>query len=312
MRLYKKMNILFRVDSSATIGTGHIMRCLALAKEFEKNSVIFATQDLQGNINYKIKEAGYEIKLLKNNSLGELHKLIKQLSINLIIIDSYNISYKFEQRLKKRNPQRVLMVLDDLYKQHHCDILLNHNIYAKKSRYKGLVPKNCDIKCGARYTLLREEFKKAKNLVVDRSQTSIFVAMGGNDHSNLTQKILQSIQELKKNILINVVTTKANQHLVSLKEYCEDKENIKLHIDSKEIAFLIKQSSLAIITPSVIANEVYYLDVDMIAIQTAKNQKLMYRFLKQNGYFVMKKFDKKILQEGIEKFLGVANGNYKV
>lgn len=312
MRLYKKMNILFRVDSSAIIGTGHIMRCLALAKEFEKNSVIFATQDLQGNINYKIKEAGYEIKLLKNNSLGELHKLIKQLSINLIIIDSYNISYKFEQRLKKRNPQRVLMVLDDLYKQHHCDILLNHNIYAKKSRYKGLVPKNCDIKCGAKYTLLREEFKKAKNLVVDRSQTSIFVAMGGNDHSNLTQKILQSIQELKKNILINVVTTKANQHLVSLKEYCEDKENIKLHIDSKEIAFLIKQSSLAIITPSVIANEVYYLDVDMIAIQTAKNQKLMYRFLKQNGYFVMKKFDKKILQEGIEKFLGVANGNYKV
>ncbi|NLO17328.1 MAG: UDP-2,4-diacetamido-2,4,6-trideoxy-beta-L-altropyranose hydrolase [Arcobacter butzleri] len=306
------MNILFRVDSSATIGTGHIMRCLALAKEFEKNSVIFATQDLQGNINYKIKEAGYEIKLLKNNSLGELHKLIKQLSINLIIIDSYNISYKFEQRLKKRNPQRVLMVLDDLYKQHHCDILLNHNIYAKKSRYKGLVPKNCDIKCGAKYTLLREEFKKAKNLVVDRSQTSIFVAMGGNDHSNLTQKILQSIQELKKNILINVVTTKANQHLVSLKEYCEDKENIKLHIDSKEIAFLIKQSSLAIITPSVIANEVYYLDVDMIAIQTAKNQKLMYRFLKQNGYFAMKKFDKKILQEGIEKFLGVANGNYKV
>lgn len=306
------MNILFRVDSSAIIGTGHIMRCLALAKEFEKNSVIFATQDLQGNINYKIKEAGYEIKLLKNNSLGELHKLIKQLSINLIIIDSYNISYKFEQRLKKRNPQRVLMVLDDLYKQHHCDILLNHNIYAKKSRYKGLVPKNCDIKCGAKYTLLREEFKKAKNLVVDRSQTSIFVAMGGNDHSNLTQKILQSIQELKKNILINVVTTKANQHLVSLKEYCEDKENIKLHIDSKEIAFLIKQSSLAIITPSVIANEVYYLDVDMIAIQTAKNQKLMYRFLKQNGYFAMKKFDKKILQEGIERFLGVANGNYKV
>jgi len=312
MRLYKKMNILFRVDSSATIGTGHIMRCLALAKEFEKNSVIFATQDLQGNINYKIKEAGYEIKLLKTNSFGELHKLIKQLSINLIIIDSYNISYKFEQRLKKRNPQRVLMVLDDLYKQHHCDILLNHNIYAKKSRYKGLVPKNCDIKCGAKYTLLREEFKKAKNLVVDRSQTSIFVAMGGNDHSNLTQKILQSIQELKKNILINVVTTKANQRLVSLKEYCEDKENIRLHIDSKEIAFLIKQSSLAIITPSVIANEVYYLDVDMIAIQTAKNQKLMYRFLKQNGYFTMRKFDKKELKKGINKILGVTNGNYKV
>ncbi len=50
------MNILIRADSSSYIGTGHIMRDLVLAKKFLKDQIIFATQDLEGNINHKIKE----------------------------------------------------------------------------------------------------------------------------------------------------------------------------------------------------------------------------------------------------------------
>ena len=50
--------ILFRADSSSTIGTGHIMRDLVLAEKYAKKglTVIFATQDLAGNINHKIGE----------------------------------------------------------------------------------------------------------------------------------------------------------------------------------------------------------------------------------------------------------------
>ena len=33
------MNIAFRVDSSFKIGTGHIYRCLNLAKEFKKKKI---------------------------------------------------------------------------------------------------------------------------------------------------------------------------------------------------------------------------------------------------------------------------------
>ncbi len=49
-------NILFRADSSSTIGTGHIMRDLVLAEQFEDAGIVFATRDLPGNINHKIKE----------------------------------------------------------------------------------------------------------------------------------------------------------------------------------------------------------------------------------------------------------------
>ncbi len=56
------MNILFRADSSSTIGTGHIMRDLVLAKKYPNDNIIFVTQNLEGNINYKIEEEGYKLE----------------------------------------------------------------------------------------------------------------------------------------------------------------------------------------------------------------------------------------------------------
>ena len=70
------MNILVRADSSSYIGTGHIMRDLVLAKQYKNENIIFATQDLVGNINHKIIEAGYKIELLKSNDFKELNDLI--------------------------------------------------------------------------------------------------------------------------------------------------------------------------------------------------------------------------------------------
>ena len=94
------MNILVRADSSSYIGTGHIMRDLVLAKQYKNENIIFATQDLVGNINHKIIEAGYKIELLKSNDFEELNKLVKKFEIDMIIIDNYDIDYNFEKKLK--------------------------------------------------------------------------------------------------------------------------------------------------------------------------------------------------------------------
>ena len=95
------MNILIRANSSSYIGTGHIMRDLVLAKQYKNKNIIFATQDLVGNINHKIIEAGYKIELLKSNDFEELNDLIKRLNIDMIVIDSYDIDYNFEKKLKE-------------------------------------------------------------------------------------------------------------------------------------------------------------------------------------------------------------------
>jgi len=320
MKLYKKekMNILIRANSSSYIGTGHIMRDLVLAKQYKNDNIVFATQDLEGNINYKIDEANYKIETLKTNSFEELNNLIKKLNIEMIIIDNYEIDYKFEKKLKKENPNLKIFVFDDIYKRHYCDILLNHNIYANEKRYKKLVPKYCELRCGAKYTLLREEFFqesiKHKKEVKKQKIITIFVAMGGSDHKNLNIRILKTIKRISnKYIKVNLVTTTANRNLEVLKKYCKNKEWINLQINSNEVAKLMKKSNFAIITPSVTANELYYLALPFIAIKTAKNQKEMHRYLRQKDYFVMKHFDKKELEKGIVKILGeIIGGNYKI
>jgi len=296
------VNILIRADSSFVIGTGHIMRDLVLAKQFLHGNIVFATQDLQGNINHKIKEANYKLEILKNNTFEELNSLIKKLNINMIIIDNYEIDYIFEKKLKQNNPNLKIFVFDDMYKKHYCDVLLNHNINANEKRYKKLVPKTCELRCGEKYTLLRDEFKKVKQQKNYKVQNkTIFIAMGGSDHKSLSIKILKSI---KKGIKVNLVTTTANKNLEELKEYCKNKNWINLQINSKQIAELMSESNFAIVTPSVILNEVYFLGLPFIAIKTAKNQKYMYRYLKKNGYFAMKEFDKNKLKRYIKSLLG--------
>jgi spore coat polysaccharide biosynthesis predicted glycosyltransferase SpsG len=68
----KPQTILFRADSSSTIGTGHIMRDLVLAEQFPEAKIIFAVQDLPCNINHMIMEKLYHVQMLSSNEIEEL------------------------------------------------------------------------------------------------------------------------------------------------------------------------------------------------------------------------------------------------
>lgn len=290
------MNILFRVDSSYFIGTGHIMRDLVLAKQYSKDNIFFAVRDLKGNINFKVDEAGYKKILLKSNDIEELDTLIKKLDIDMIIIDHYGIDYEFEKKLKELNPNLKVFIFDDTYEKHYCDILLNHNISANEKKYEDLVPNTCELRCGAKYTLLRGEFFKIKRKPKrKKNKLNVFLAMGGADHSNINIKILNVLKEFKK-LHINIVSTTANKNLKSLENYCKKNRFVTLHINSNKIATLINNCDFAIVTPSVTVNEVYFLEKPIVAIKTAQNQIDMFNFLKKDREFVISRFNKEKLE----------------
>jgi UDP-2,4-diacetamido-2,4,6-trideoxy-beta-L-altropyranose hydrolase/UDP-4-amino-4,6-dideoxy-N-acetyl-beta-L-altrosamine N-acetyltransferase len=295
--------ILFRADSSSTIGTGHIMRDLVLTENYPESRVIFATQDLEGNLNSKILESGHEIQNLDSNDVNKLIELMQKLSVDMVIIDHYGIDYTFEKTLKEKTAVQ-LMVFDDTYEKHHCDILLNHNIYADKEKYKGLVPKKCELRCGAKFTLLREEFHIAKTdkKVLSTTTKNIFLAMGGADSANLNISILEVLKNFPT-LHTHVVTTTANQYLEELKEYVAESNNITLHVNSTALAQLMAESHLAIVTPSVTLNEVYFMGLPFIAIQTAENQSEMVSFLEKKNFPIIKNFEKETFHKSIDKFI---------
>ena len=264
------------------------MRCLVLASQYKNATVTFATLDLEGNINDKILHSGYNVEILNASKPSILIKLTKKLNVDLLIIDNYKIDFKYEKKLKLAL-KVTLLVLDDIYKKHYCDILLNHNIYAKKNMYRNLVPDFCKLRCGEQYTLLRNEF-------IEEKKFSIFVAMGGTDSRNMNIKILKILTKVK-NINVHLFTTTANPRLDKLKKYVKKKNFITLHINSREVAKIISLSDFSIISASVILNEVFYMETPFIAIYTEENQKYMYKFLKKNNYAVCKNLtEKKLLK----------------
>jgi UDP-2,4-diacetamido-2,4,6-trideoxy-beta-L-altropyranose hydrolase len=258
------------------------MRCLVLATQYPEDSVQFACQDLAGSIMDKIPYPKY---ILTSNNPKELIDLIHNQKIDMVIFDHYGINAEYEKSIKEQTDITIFS-LDDTYEPHHCDILLNHNISADSSRYIGLVPAHCELRCGSAYTLIRDAFKNEKMLLREKVY-DLFIAMGGADTANLTTNILKTLND---SLSICVVTTTANAHLDELKTYIENRKNISLYVNSDEIAKLLHQSRLAIITPSVMIHEALFMDIPFIALKTANNQDDMFQYLKKHNYHVLEEW----------------------
>jgi len=301
-------NIIFRTDSSAKIGTGHIMRDLVLAGYYKKDNVIFACRNLEDNINYKITNSGYELEILESNDIDKIIDLINKYKSDLIIIDHYEIDYRYEKLLKEKTGIEIF-VLDDTYEKHHCDIVLNHNIGADASRYKGLLPVDTEIRCGIEYSLIREEFKieKKRKKTKVSSYKNVMIAIGGTDLLNINIDILEVLKKFK-NLKANIVTTTSNQNIDELKSYIDNDDNFNLHINTNKMAKLMNQCDLVITTPSVTINEVYYMNIPFIAIKVADNQKEIYDYLLKNNFPVMESFSDNMLYKLlIENIEGIEN-----
>ena len=295
------MNVLFRVDSSSKIGLGHLMRCLVLAGQYKKDNIIFATQSLDGNADQKIIDQGYKLILLDDNSTDELCKKIALLHINNVIFDHYGIDDKFEKIVKKRTNVKILS-FDDTYEKHYCDVLLNHNIYADARQYEGLVPEFCDVRCGKKYTLIRDEFKKIKikKSPINKESPVIFVCLGGADPDNVSLAVLKILVEFD-NATITLATTSANRNIGKLQDFSKQCQNISICVDCN-IAEMMSNSDFAIITPSVIIHEVMSIGLPFISIKTADNQKMMHKYLCEKNYYALKLSELSKLKREVQKY----------
>lgn len=285
-----KTEILVRADSGHNIGIGHVMRDLVLAKQLkliENVSINFATQNIDGNINYKILAEKYEIVNLQTDDVEELIYIIKSKKINILIIDNYDIDFVQESIIKEQTNVKILAI-DDKYLKHNCDILLNHNISSNKDKYLDLIPKECKVFAGVEYALIRDEFKNinienTRELKINR-KNKIFISIGGSDHLNLNKQL---VKLLSNNYILNIVTTKANKNLQELISLSNSFENINLFVDNNEMAKIINECDFAIISASVVAMEIIFMELPFIAIKTIDNQINMFNFLNNNNFIAI-------------------------
>src|SRR5690554_639220 len=144
------MNAHIRTDASSLIGSGHVMRCLTLAKALHKKGITvrFICRPHQGNLINFIHQQGFEVlELPKLNSetnltgytdwLGcseeqdaaDTAKLLTQYQglTDLLVVDHYGLGRTYTLALK--NKFRHRMVIDDLAnRDHDCETLLDQNL----------------------------------------------------------------------------------------------------------------------------------------------------------------------------------------
>lgn len=270
------MRVIFRTDASTRIGSGHVMRCLALANQLRVNGAecIFICREQKGSLQEKILRNGFNVERLPYDAnkihyvnlafsgkpdysawLGsdwrtdaEQTKLrIGDLKADWLIVDHYAIDVHWERKL--RSVCRKLMVIDDLSnREHDCDVLLDQNYFTgMKNRYIKKVSESCKLLLGPSYALLRDEFREKRAHVKQRRGPvkRILVSFGGADAESFTTKVLQLLAEINLQLQVDVVVGSQHPCLNQIMTIC-NLNGYGYHLDINYISKLMLNADIAI------------------------------------------------------------------
>lgn len=316
--------VVFRVDCGRLIGSGHLMRCLALARIFKNINYqcFFVAYDFSKKIIEK--EINKEFKIIYLNSLKykknkdqfekiifnhktniyaskekyEFLNIIKSRikNVEMIIVDHYGISYEWEKFIKTKYNKKLVIIDDYLNRPHFCDYLIDPTGQFKKNR-------NDKIKyvlSGTKYLILNKNFKKNKIY----KKKYIFISFGSMDKLAMSLKILNVLIKLNLNYKIVVAISKFSKSYEKLSKY-ENENKIKICNKIKDLNYFINRSVFAIGAASTSAFERMYLQLPSLVFKTAINQKYVLKtLLKSNGVQVGNKNN---IEQSLKKFIKSLN-----
>lgn len=304
--------ICFRVDASARIGTGHFMRCLALAQELVDvgANVQFVSRHLPPNLREMLLARGIESVVLATRSAGstggdlthsewlgvtqeqDAQDTMMTLSGSpcpWIIVDHYALDYRWECLM--RDAGRKILVIDDLADRgHDCDVLVDQNHYDDMAeRYRDKVPSPCTLLLGPRYAILRREFGVARESTSPRDGRirRVLVFFGGIDAGNCTVPALHALAAAGiENLAVDVVVGAGAAHRAEV-EAISAQHGFRCHVQTSRMADLMAQADLAIGAGGTATWERCCVGLPALAICTAANQKRQVEDAASLGLLIM-------------------------
>ncbi len=306
------MNITIRVDASSLMGSGHVMRCIALGDTFAENGseVSFICRELEGHLCDFMENRGLKVyrlpppKKTLSKEIGSIrHKdwlgvpleedcmqteeILRTIPTpDWLILDHYALDVKWENFVRRY--VRKILVIDDLAdRAHDCDILLDQNVSESHANiYQQLTPKNCEIILGPRYSLLRSEFRKKRSTMRQRDGKikRILISFGMIDQTNETFKTLKVIESLQeKNFSCDVVVGQQNWHKNEIENFCKQLPHTRFHFQVDYLSELIAAADLAIGASGSTHWERCCLGLPSLLISVAFNQESIGKTSQENG-----------------------------
>jgi UDP-2,4-diacetamido-2,4,6-trideoxy-beta-L-altropyranose hydrolase len=293
------MRIVFRVDGSSKIGSGHVMRCLTFASAFRKRGaqVDFVCREHDSHFCDLIQAQGYKVYRLLipifsdiidhaayadwlsvpwQIDAEETRKAISRgIKPKLLVVDHYAIDVRWENYLRPSVEQ--IFVIDDLANRvHDADFLLDQNLIENfKHRYDKKIPKDCISLLGPKYSLLHPIYQELRKTCKIRFGPikRILIFFGGADPMNMTGMVLSAFISLKRfDIEVDVVINNSSPHIHSIFQQKAGLSNIHLHMNLSSLAPLIMAADLGIGACGISSWERLCLGLPSIVITIADNQ----------------------------------------
>ncbi|NJM65403.1 MAG: UDP-2,4-diacetamido-2,4,6-trideoxy-beta-L-altropyranose hydrolase [Acaryochloris sp. RU_4_1] len=286
------MHLLIRADASAQIGTGHVMRCLALAQAWMQHDgrAILMTETSPWLKSRLISE---KIQILHLKSIAgsredawETVQAAQRVEATWVVVDGYQFNAEYQCIFKEHGLQ--LLVLDDYghAKHYWADIVLNQNISANISLYANREPYT-QLLLGPRFALLRREFWDWQGWQRQTPEVArkILVTLGGADPDNVTLKVIQTLQQVQiDDLQIVAVVGASNPHIEALKEAVQNsRHSIRLERNVTNMPELMAWADIAIAGGGSTCWELTFMGLPALVIILAENQRAIAETLDQAG-----------------------------
>ena len=201
-RLINK-NCLIITFANDTIGSGHLFRSQILIKKLKKKNwkIFLFGPNLNNSKNIK-KSIFKKIFFLnfKNNTLpktipNNVHKIIKQNQIGLVVIDSYLIKNEFQKKIKDK---LILKITNTKYNNQFCDFILDYSFH-------NVLNKNSKNLLGPKYALVDKIIFKKKS-----QKKKLLITFGGSNLNIKLEPIISILSKKLPHYKIYISTTSFN------------------------------------------------------------------------------------------------------
>jgi len=282
------MNLLIRADASVGMGTGHVMRCLALAQAWQDagGRAFFAMAESTPAIDARLAAEQFEAISIseKPENMGVTIDLAGQRKAEWVVLDGYQFSSDSQRALKSQGLK--VLAVDDCGQAGRCvaDAVLDQNVSAAEARYGDREPYT-RLLLGPRYALLRREFVAWRHWAreVPLHPRRILVVMGGSDPQNVTSRVIQALEFADGNqVGTTIVVGSSNPHFTELQQAAaRSKAKLQLVRDPQSLPDLMADADVAISAAGSTCWELCLLGLPALLIDIAPNQTALARELHQ-------------------------------
>jgi UDP-2,4-diacetamido-2,4,6-trideoxy-beta-L-altropyranose hydrolase len=287
--------LVFRVDGSPQMGTGHVMRCLALAQGWRDvgGAVRFVMARGADVLGGRLRAEGIDVAGLGEEPATRADatttaEIVASSGASWLVLDGYSFDGAYQGVVKEAD-LRLLCIDDTAHADRYwADAVLNQNIYADERMYATREP-DTRLLLGTRYALLRREFTGrtvAARTIPDRARR-LLVTLGGSDADNVTETVIRGLSDIgEAESQAVVLVGAANPHAAALEDMVRGAGNVRLKPDVPDVAAEMARADLVVSAAGTTCWELAFMGLPAVLIVLAENQRRIAEGLAQAGVAV--------------------------